>query len=40
MMSSARMFILTNGLTSQPIGPHNDLLTEFAFLRPPNALPL
>lgn len=38
---SARMALLTHGqATSQPIGPHHDLLAAFPFLGPPNALPL
>lgn len=38
---SARMAFLTHGqATSQPIGSHHDLLAEFPFLGPPNALPL
>jgi Domain of unknown function (DUF4331) len=35
---SARLAFLTHGTaTTQPIGPHNDLLAEFPFLGPPNA---
>jgi hypothetical protein len=34
------MAFLTYGqATSQPIGPHEDLLAEFPFLGPPNAVP-